>query len=89
MPTIKELAQEYANRIRSANSQQEVQRVLDEINRLVYEENQKPISSETKESLLERLMEILDASTVLKTFDNKNYLALVQHMLQQLRNTKK
>ncbi len=85
MPTQTELAVEFAERIRSASSQWEVKQVLSEIDRLVYEADRRPVSREYKVSLLEQIVEILRAGIVRKSFDNAEYLALVQYMLEQLR----
>lgn len=88
MPTLSEFAQQFANRIINAGSQREIELILDEINRLVYEGTNTPISLDEKESLLQAIYNILQPYAI-KSFDNKNYLELIRHMMQQLRASKK
>jgi hypothetical protein len=88
MPTLSEVAKNFADRIISARTQMEVQIILNEIDSLVYEKNNIPISLDDKESLLQAVYNILQPYAI-KTFDNKNYLELIRYMMQQIRANKK
>lgn len=88
MPTLNEIAQNFANRITSAGTRQEIEFILDEINRLVYEKTNTPISLDDKEILLQAIYNILQPYAI-KTFDNKNYLELIRYMMEQIRASKK
>ncbi len=91
---LKEFAVEYAQRINNTPNRdrnKEVQAVLNEINKLVYESTQKPITDNDKITLLEELENELKKPLIingkmicLNEADNKNYLDLVNIVLLEL-----
>jgi hypothetical protein len=88
MSTLNKIAQHFADKIRNSGTQREAEIILDEINGVVYENTNNPISPDDKEKIVQSVYDILQ-SYVIKQFDNKNYLELVRHMLAQIRASKK
>jgi hypothetical protein len=92
MATIKEIAYKYAERIYySKNKQEEATKVANEINNLTNESN-KPLSIEEKQDIVNNIRFYLQINLTGKvefSTDNKEYLALVSHMMALLSNGKK
>lgn len=86
MTTKREIAKEYAERIKAATYKgHEADRIIKEINELTYSETNKPISSFEKKQIIEIIGQNLPSGTILfKEADNRNYLQLVNYMLSKI-----
>lgn len=93
MSTMKQLAEEYTNRIISAPQGHKIRQadaIIQHINDLVYEGSQQPISQEDKEKIAELIAEIIgDQGLAYKSADNQSYLQLVNYILAKLKASKK
>jgi hypothetical protein len=87
MATMKDLARDYAQRIKSAPVKfREADVILREINRLIYESSNLPISAADKEEIINEIYSIFqNEGIVYKSADNRNYLQLIQYMLAQIK----
>jgi hypothetical protein len=97
MSTFEELAKDYARQIRmSSDKNITANRIVDQINGLIYVDSRDPLSLEDKEQIIGILAEELGAypkwgsgEIEIKEADNKYYLELVKYILQQVKQGKK
>lgn len=91
MASIEQLAKGYADRIRLARDKRwETQRVLKEIENLVYADTKQPIINASKLILLETLQRELQGYLpygfgYIEKSENENHLALISHMIELLK----
>lgn len=85
--TLNELVEKYKKQILSSNDKtSETQKVIQEINSLVYSESDKYISNEDKIKILERLRQEVSIIEHAEIFaqENKEYLKLIDQTIKAL-----
>ncbi len=85
MPTMDELARDFANRLAgSRNPTAVAQQIETEIRFLRYQANQRPLTLEDRTILLQKTYDLLsNFPTFTKSADNNHYLQLIQWILSQ------
>lgn len=81
-----ELVQQFRIRIEStSNKKAELEKILQEIDRLTYSQTGEPISQEVKRQILEALrVEVVQESTVRFAQDNSEFLKLLDTTIKAL-----
>ena len=92
MATFKELGSEYFVRLTSSSvPEREFERILSEINKLVYSVSKQSLSNEDKAKIVEIIIEeletfyrgpkrIFEETEIIKAFSNDNYLELINYI---------
>ena len=84
--TLNELVKEYQKRILgSLNKKAETAKIIQEIDKLIYTETNKPITDEDKRKILSGLQnELLNESILVHSQDNKEHLELINQAIKML-----
>lgn len=84
--TLNELVKEYQKRILgSLNKKAETAKIIQEIDKLIYTETNKPITDEDKKKILSGLQnELLNESILVHSQDNKEHLELINQAIKML-----
>lgn len=85
MATYNELAKQYLQQLReAADKKSEVQRIVKDINELIYSLSKDPLSKEDKIKIVELMRESLNEGIITKAADNTEYLNLIAQILKDI-----
>ncbi len=85
MASFEELAKSYVNQLKSASDKKyAVKNITESVNGLTYSLTEKPISKDDKKKVIKLIISTIQGDTLIKEADNKEYLAMVNQILQQL-----
>ena len=85
MASFEELAKSYVNELKSApNKKNAVKSITESVDGLTYSITKKPITKDDKKKIIELIISTVQGDIMIKEADNKEYLAMLNQILQQL-----